>query len=86
MTPWEKYRQVAREAVGTGWALLALILFWGAAGFGLAHVPVTFAHVPLWVWVAIGGTGFLAVFLVKFLTAKVFRDMALDEEADHDGR
>ena len=79
MTPWEKYRQVAREAVGTGWALLALILFWCAAGFGLAHVP-------LWVWVAIGGTWFLAVFLVKFLTAKVFRDMALDEEADHDGR
>ena len=86
MTPWEKYRQVAREAVGTGWALLALILFWCAAGFGLAHVPVTFAHVPLWVGAAIGGTWFLAVFLVKFLTAKVFRDMALDEEADHDGR
>ena len=93
MTPWEKYRQVVREAVGTGWALLALILFWCTAGFGLAHVPVTFAHVPvtfahvpLWVWAAIGGTWFLAVFLVKFLTAKVFRDMALDEEADHDGR
>lgn len=86
MTPWEKYRQVVREAVGTGWALLTLILFWCAAGFGLAHVPVTFVHVPLWVWVAIGGTWFLAVFLVKFLTAKVFRDMALDEEADHDGR
>lgn len=87
MTPWEKYRQVFREALSTGWALLALILFWCAAGFGLADMPLTFAHIPLWVWAAIGGTWLLAVLLVKFLTARVFRDMALEEEAaDHDGR
>lgn len=87
MTPWEKYRQVVREAVGTGWALIALLLFWVAAGFGLAPVSVKIAHVPLWVWAAIGGTWLLAVLLVKVLTARVFRDMALDdEETDHDGR
>lgn len=87
MTPWEKYRQVAKEAVGTGWALIALLLFWGAAGFGLAHVQVKIAYVPLWVWAAIGGTWLFAVLLVKLLTARVFRDMALDDEGEnHDGR
>ena len=38
MTEKEKYRQVRREAVATGIALLVLIVFWLFAGFGLADV------------------------------------------------
>ena len=87
MTRFDKYRQVVREARGTGWALLALFLFWSAAGFGLSWAPVTIGSLPLWVWAAGGGAWLLALALVKYLTTRVFRDMELDdEEARHDGR
>ena len=42
MTREEKYRQVRREAGATGVLLALIILFWCAAGFGLAGVPVFF--------------------------------------------
>ena len=87
VTRFDKYRQVVREARGTGWALLALILFWSAAGFGLSCAPVTIGYLPRWVWAAVGGSWLLALALVKYLTTRVFRDMELDdEEARHDGR
>ncbi len=86
MTAGEKYRQTRREAVGTGWALVVLIVFWCLAGFGLSRVEVRFLHLPLWVWAAVGGSWLLALGLVKYLTARVFRDMDLGEEAGHDER
>ncbi len=86
MTAGEKYRQIRREAAGTGWALAVLIVFWCLAGFGLARTEVSFLRLPLWVWAAVGGSWLLALGLVKYLTARVFRDMELDEEEGHDDR
>ncbi len=86
MTAGEKYRQTRREAAGTGWALAVLILFWCLAGFGLASVNVRFFHLPLWIWAAVGGSWLLSLVLVKFLVTRVFRDMELGEEAEHDSR
>ncbi|MCI6751671.1 MAG: DUF997 family protein, partial [Selenomonas bovis] len=48
MTREEKYRQVRREAGATGVLLALIILFWCAAGFGLAGVPVFVFGLPLW--------------------------------------
>ncbi len=86
MTNEEKYRQMRREAGYTGIALFLLILFWLAAGFGVAQLDVKVLHLPLWVWTSSLGVWFMAIFLVKVLTKYVFRDMSLqDEEVEKDG-
>ena len=81
MTEAEKYRQVKKEAGATGLVLLALIIFWVVAGFGLASLQVTVFHLPLWVVAACFGTWFLSVFFVRILTKYVFKDMDLEEDA-----
>ena len=61
-------------------ALLVLILFWTAAGFGLAGTQVEFLHLPLWVWASSLGVWVFAIVGVKALTHFVFRDMSLEDE------
>ena len=79
MTEKEKYRQIKKEAGFTALALLALILFWLLAGFGLSNVEVKIAHLPLWVWTSSLGVWLMAIILVKLLLTFVFRDMDLGE-------
>jgi uncharacterized membrane protein YhdT len=87
MNNYEKYRQVQKEAAATGLLLLALIVFWICAGFGLADVRMEVFHLPLWVWTATIGVWLFAICGVKLLTTAVFRDMSLeDEEAGHDDK
>ena len=81
MTEKEKYHQVRKEAGATGLVLLAIIVFWAVAGFGLAACDVKVFHMPLWVVASCFGTWFLGVALVRFLTSCVFKDMNLEEDS-----
>ena len=88
MTRKEKYRQTRREAIATGLALAALILYWLFAGFGTAHLFGTGARVaglPLWVVLGTFGTWAMALVIVLFLLRFVFRDMLLDDEEARKG-
>ena len=80
MTNEAKYRQVCKEARATGLALLVLILFWLAAGFGAAQLDIKVFHLPLWAITSSIGTWMVAILLVKFLTSVVFKDMSLEDD------
>jgi len=78
MTEREKYLQIRREAMWTGITLLALIVFWYFAGFGLADSQLRLFGLPIW---AVGGSigvWFFAVLLVKLLTTFIFKDIDLE--------
>lgn len=84
MTEKEKYRQVRREASATGIALLALIVFWLFAGFGLSGAGATILSLPLWAVMGSVGVWLFAIFLAWLLSARIFRDMELEEENGHE--
>ena len=48
MSEKEKYLQIRREAMWTGFALVILILFWLVAGFGMSHIDVKVFGLPVW--------------------------------------
>ena len=76
----EKFRQANKEAKATVWATIAVIIFWWAAGFGLAGSNITFLNTPLWVWGGCVGTWIFAILVTIFLTKKVFMNFDLDDE------
>ena len=80
MTREEKYKQIRREAGFTGLALLLLILFWAAAGFGVSRLDIKVFHLPLWAVTSSVGVWCMAILLVKFLLKYVFRDISLQDE------
>ena len=88
MTRKEKYRQVKREAIATGLALAALIVYWIFAGFGTANFldnSIRIAGLPLWVVLGTLGTWAMALVIVALLLRFVFRDMPLDDEEARKG-
>ena len=80
MTREEKYRQVRREAGATGVLLALIILFWCAAGFGLAGVPVFVFGLPLWAVMGTVGVWMFAIVGVYVLVHGWFTDMSLEDE------
>ncbi|WP_293729775.1 YhdT family protein [uncultured Phascolarctobacterium sp.] len=78
----EKFRQANREALATVIAAAAVIIFWCAAGFGLADSDVTLWHTPLWVWGGCVGTWLFAILVTIILTKKVFINFDLDEKEE----
>lgn len=76
----EKFRQANKEAKATVWVTIAVIIFWWAAGFGLADSNITFWNTPLWVWGGCVGTWIFAILVTIFLTKKVFMNFDLDDE------
>lgn len=44
----EKLRQIAKEAKSVLWAVIAIIVFWIVAGFGVSKLHITVFHTPLW--------------------------------------
>ena len=80
MTREEKYRQVRREAGATGVLLALIILFWCAAGFGLAGGPVFVFGLPLWAVMGTVGVWLFAIVGVYVLVHGWFADMSLDDE------
>ena len=83
MTNEAKYKQVCKEAKATGFALLALIVFWLLAGFGAAQLDIRVFHLPLWAVTSSIGTWMVAILLVKFLTSFVFKEMSLEDDEKH---
>ena len=80
MTREEKYRQVRREAGATGVLLALIILFWCAAGFGLAGVPLFVLGLPLWAVMGTVGVWMFAIVGVYVLVHGWFADMSLEDE------
>ena len=80
MSKFKKYQQIRREAAFTGLALLVLILFWLAAGFGTASLDVKIMHLPLWAVLGSIGVWAMAIVLTFLLTHVVFKDMDLNGE------
>lgn len=82
MSDKQKYLQIRREAGFTGLALLALILFWLAAGFGTASLDVKIMHLPLWALLGSFGVWAAAIVLTFLLTKFVFKDMDFDDQTE----
>ena len=78
----EKFRQANREALATVIAAAAVIIFWCAAGFGLADCDVALWHTPLGVWGRCVGTWLFAILVTVILTKKVFVNFDLDEKEE----
>ena len=76
----EKFRQANREAKATVLATIAVILFWWAAGFGLADIDADYLHTPLWVWGGCIGTWIFAIAVSIYLACCVFVDVNLDSD------
>ena len=85
MSDYEKYQQIKREAGWTGLALLVLIGFWIAAGFGLSGMEGELFGLPIWAVTSSLGVWLFAIVIVRLLTSFVFRDMELDEAAEGKG-
>ncbi len=81
----EKFRQANREAKATILSAIAVIVFWWAAGFGLADLRLSFLNTPLWVWGGCVGTWIFAVLVTVFLTKNVFLDFDLNDEDESSG-
>lgn len=77
-------KQIRLEAKATFMALLLIILFWIAAGFGVSHWKITVFHMPLWVITGCIGTWVFAVTLVYLLVTRVFVDMELEDGSENE--
>lgn len=74
-----RHEQIKTEAAATCGVLLAIILFWIAAGFGASYLPITIWHMPLWVITGCVGTWLFAILMTRWLIASVFADMDLED-------
>ena len=73
----EKFNVVKREAVYTGIALAALIIFWFIAGFGTSSIDVKIFHLPLWAFLGSIGVWIFAIVISFVLSRKLFTDIDL---------
>ena len=73
----EKFNVVKREAIYTGLALAALIIFWLIAGFGTSSLDVKIFHLPLWAILGTIGVWIFAIVISFILSRKLFTDMDL---------
>lgn len=73
----QKFNVVKREALYTGLALAALIIFWLIAGFGTSSLDVKIFHLPLWAILGTIGVWIFAIILSFILSRKFFTDMDL---------
>jgi len=74
----QKFKIVKREAVYTGIALIALIIFWLIAGFGTASLDVKIFHLPLWAFLGSIGVWIFAIVISFVLSRKLFKDIDLE--------
>lgn len=73
----QKFNVVKREALYTGLALAALIIFWLIAGFGTSSLDVKIFHLPLWAILGTIGVWIFAIISSFILSRKFFTDMDL---------
>ena len=77
----EQFRQANREAKTTVLATIVVILFWIAAGFGLADSDIVIFDTPIWV---VGGcivSWLFAVVVAWWLAEYVIKDVDMKEDA-----
>jgi len=74
----QKFKIVKREAVYTGIALIALIIFWLVAGFGTSSLDVKIFHLPLWAFLGSIGVWIFAIVISFILSRKLFKDIDLE--------
>ena len=77
LTEAEKFSLVRREAIFTGLALVGLIIFWLACGFGTAGIDAKIFHLPLWALLGTFGVWIFAIFISFVLSKKIFKDIDL---------
>ena len=77
MNDAQKFNVVKREAIYTGLALAALIIFWLIAGFGTASLDVKIFHLPLWALLGTIGVWIFAIAISFILSQKLFKDIDL---------
>ena len=77
----EKLRQIAKEAKSVLWAVIAIIVFWIVAGFGVSKLHITIFHTPLWAVTGCIGTWIFSIIVVVYLMKRVFKDF--DQHNDH---
>jgi uncharacterized membrane protein YhdT len=75
-----------REAAATMISASVVMVFWWAAGFGLAHSGLTVFFLPLWFVVGSFGSWFLSIALVVFLTKRIFKNFSLEDDDTDTGR
>ena len=63
----EKLRQIAKEAKSVLWAVIAIIVFWIVAGFGVSKLHITIFHTPLWAVTGCIGTWIFSIIVVVYL-------------------
>ena len=73
----EKFNVVKREALYTGIALVALIIFWLIAGFGMSAVDAKIFHLPVWAFLGTIGVWIFAIVISFILSRKLFKDIDL---------
>ena len=81
----EQFRQANREAKTTVLATIVVILFWIAAGFGLADSDIVIFDTPIWV---IGGcivSWLFAVVVAWWMAEYVIKDVDMQEDATAKG-
>jgi uncharacterized membrane protein YhdT len=76
----EKHTQMNREAVATMISASVVMVFWWAAGFGLAHSGLRVFFLPLWFVAGSFGSWFLSIALVVFLTKRIFKNFSLEDD------
>lgn len=77
MNDAQKFNVVKREAIYTGLALAALIIFWIIAGFGTSSLDVKIFYLPLWAILGTIGVWIFAIVISFILSRKLFTDMDL---------
>lgn len=82
MTEREKYKQITKEAIWTGVALLLIIVGWIFAGFGLSKLNVFIFGIPLWTITSSIGVWLVSLLIVKVLITYVFKDINFEKEED----
>lgn len=73
----ERFNVVKREALYTGIALAALIIFWLIAGFGMSAVDAKIFHLPVWAFLGTIGVWIFAIVISFILSRKLFKDIDL---------
>ncbi len=76
----EKMAQANREAKATVVALVAVVVVWIVAGFGLSATDIEIFSTPIWVFGGTIGTWIAAIVATIVLGHGVFADFDLDEE------
>ncbi|MCL1818129.1 MAG: YhdT family protein [Spirochaetaceae bacterium] len=76
----KKHALMRREARATLIAAVLVMIFWWAAGFGLARTSFTIFYLPGWFVVSCFGSWLFSVILVLFLIKRVFTDFSLEDE------